>query len=159
MRRRIGVALGVAGVAGAVVVVAIVATRHGSGADAPASGRSIDMARATVVNCPAPIAPGPGHPSVVLSHLFRVEDTSGTPYLLGWTIVPYRAERARYELGATGNVLALEPAAGGAPVGYGKGRLTFSSGTGAGSVDASITPRGGGAIRVRGDWRCAAAGG
>jgi hypothetical protein len=137
---------------GLAVGLVVAGRRHGA---AHPRSRTIDMSRAVTVNCPAPIAPGPGHPGVVLSQLFRVADDH-TPYLLGWEIVPYRASQARYHLGAAGSVLALEPAAGGKPLGYGDGTLTFAGGVRSGTVDAVITLMGGGAIHVGGRWSCSA---
>lgn len=151
------VSLAVLVVIGAAVGVALVATSGGSPASSGAAGGArIDVADATAVDCPKVAPPGAGHPSPVLSQLFSVKSTAGTGYLLGWEIVPYKSSTTTYRLGSPGAILALEPAAGGRPVGYGTGSLTFAGGTTAGSIDATITLKSGGSLAVSGQWTCPA---
>ena len=120
-----------------------------------APGLSIDMSQATGETCKPPAAPGPGHPDVVLAQVFRARAATGTSYLLGWQIVPYRG-LGTYTLGKAGNLMALEPPAGGRPLGFGKGTVTFIGSYDAGTVDARVALSGGRTLRVGGTWACSA---
>lgn len=125
-----------------------------AGAKAAGNGAAgvIEMAKATGVVCRGPVTPGPGHPDRLLSQLFNVSDGSHA-YLLGWQIVPYRGI-GTYRLATAGNLLALEPATGGSPLGFGKGTVTFFAGARSGSVDAVVTMKSGPPVKVRGPWQC-----
>jgi hypothetical protein len=133
-----------------------VAVFAGSGptTTSPAAGPDINMRAATGLSCTAPVAPGPAHPDVVLSQLFTVH-AGKVPYTLGWTIVPFKTTVRTYRFGAVGAILALEPATGGRPVGYGKGTVTFDRQPDAGTVNAVITLKAGASLSVRGSWTCA----
>ncbi len=120
----------------------------------PASRPAIDMTDATGVDCGPPVAPGPGHPDPLLAQDFTVHHGT-TSYTLGWEIVPFRGAHRSYRLGTPGNLLALEPATGGRPVGYGKGTVTFGRSTATGRLSAVVTLAKGGSLTVGGSWTCA----
>jgi hypothetical protein len=126
------------------------ATRPGAG-NVPV----IEMNQATAVACRPPVAPGPGHPDPLLSQEFNVADDAHSPYLLGWQILPYRGA-GTYKLATAGNLLALEPATGGRPVGYGSGTVTISQNPASGSVHALVALKSGGKLGVEGFWTCSA---
>jgi len=90
----------------------------------------------------------------VLSQLFDVVDSRHARFLLGWEIVPYHG-LGTYRLGTAGNLLALEPATGGRPLGYGTGSLTFSASPKNGTVHATVRLTAGGTESVGGSWVCA----
>lgn len=125
---------------------------RGTGADA------IDMSQATGVECRPPAAPGPAHTDRVLAQLFSVHDGRHSAYLLGWQVVPYRGP-GTYKFATAGNLLALEPPAGGRPLGFGKGTVTVFGGSESGTVDAVVALKSGVTIKVDGTWICATAGG
>ena len=126
--------------------------RYGGGANV------IDMNLATGVECRPPAAPGPAHPDRVLAQLFNVHDGRHTSYLLGWQVVPYRGP-GTYKFATAGNLLALEPPAGGRPLGFGKGTVTFFGGSDSGTVDAVVSLKSGVTLKVDGTWICVVAGG
>lgn len=138
----------VAGIAVAVIV------GSGTTTTAPPAGPDINMSMATGLSCTLPVPPGPAHPDVVLSQLFSVR-AGKVPYTLGWTIVPFKTAVRTYRFGTAGAILALEPATGGRPVGYGKGTVTFNRQPDAGTIDAVITLKAGAPLTVRGSWTCA----
>ena len=121
----------------------------------PATGNVpvIEMNQATAVACQPPVAPGPGHPDPLLSQEFHVADPSHSTYLLGWQILPYRGA-GTYKLATSGNLLALEPATGGSPLGYGSGTVTISGNPASGSVHASVALKSGKSLGVEGSWTC-----
>jgi hypothetical protein len=121
----------------------------------PATGNIpvIEMNQATAVACRPPVAPGPGHPDPLLSQEFNVADDSHSAYLLGWQILPYRGA-GTYKLATAGNLLALEPATGGRPLGYGNGTVTISGNPASGSVHASVALKSGRTLGVEGSWTC-----
>lgn len=120
------------------------ARRHAAGV--------VDMTGAKGVVCRPPVAPGPGHRDRLVSELFNVRDGQRT-YLLGWQVVPYRGP-GTYTLADSGNMLALEPATGGAPLGFGKGTLTFFGTADSGTVHAVVSLHSGGSLRIQGPWIC-----
>jgi hypothetical protein len=143
-------------VVGAVVsgIAVALIVRPGSPTKVPSEPtRAIDMTTATGVSCGAPVAPGPAHPNTLLSQIFNVR-SSRTTYTLGWQIVPFQGADRSYRFATGGNLLALEPAIGGRPVGFGTGTVTFGANTGTGTIDAVITMRSGGSLTVSGRWRC-----
>ena len=119
---------------------------------------AIDMSQATGVECRPPVAPGPAHPDRVLAQLFNVRDGRHSAYLLGWQIVPYRGP-GTYKFATAGNLLALQPPAGGRPLGFGKGTVTFFGGSESGTVDAAVALKSGATLKVDGTWICATAAG
>ncbi len=121
---------------------------------APAGVETVNMAQATGVDCRTPVAPGKAHPNWVLAQVFAVHDSAGRSYLLGWQIVPYRAAERSYRFGSGGDVLALEPAAGGLPLGYGKGTVTVSDKTDAGELHAVVKLKAGPSVVLSGAWEC-----
>lgn len=125
---------------------------HGGSADA------IDMNLASGVECRPPAAPGPAHPDRVLAQLFNVRDSHHSAYLLGWQIVPYRGP-GTYRFATAGDLLALEPPAGGQPLGFGKGTVTFFGGSDSGTVHAVVALKSGATLKVDGTWICATAAG
>ena len=141
-------------VAGAVAAV-IVSTHHSTKSPAVvhAPAPAIDMTNAVGVDCGPPVAPGLGHPDPLLAQDFTVAAAHGS-YTLGWEIVPYRGAKRSYSLGTSGNLLALEPATGGRPVGYGKGIVTFGATSASGTVTAVVTLNAGGSLTVGGSWSC-----
>lgn len=155
-----GVAVGVALAGIAALALVLVNSDGTSGPKTPAQSTTpasgIDMSRATGFACGAPVAPGPGHPDTLLSQVFNVRDKAGQPYVVGWQIVPFRGVGRSYRFGTPGNLIALEPSTGGAPLGYGKGTVTFRTSAEAGTVDAVITLKAGGSLTVSGSWRCTA---
>jgi hypothetical protein len=158
---RLGPAWKLAGafVAGAVVagvaVALIVAPNH---AAKPKTGPrpDIEMATATGLACGSPVAPGNGHPDPLLSQLFDVHALGGS-YTLGWQIIPYAGSGRSYTFGKKGNLLALEPATGGLPVGFGQGTVTFRANPDDGTINAVITLKAGGSLTVGGPWTCVVA--
>ncbi len=125
---------------------------HGGSADV------IDMNLATGVECRPPAAPGPAHPDRVLAQLFNVHDGHHSAYLLGWQIVPWRGP-GTYKFATAGDLLALEPPAGGQPLGFGKGTVTFFGGSDSGTVHAVVALKSGATLKVDGTWICATAAG
>jgi hypothetical protein len=115
------------------------------------------MAKATGVTCGPPVPPGPAHPSPVLAQIFNVEDSAHKTYLLGWQIVPYNGI-GTYTFQASGNIVALEPPAGGRPLGFGTGSVTFSGGADTGTVQALVKLDAGGTVSIAGAWTCTVAG-
>lgn len=113
----------------------------------------IDMHRAVPKLCRGPVAPGNGHPQVVLSQMFNVTDDVAAPYLLGWQLVPYHGAGA-YRLGTGGNLMALEPPSSGAPLGFATGTLIVGANGTSGVVDASVKLATGAVVRVSGPWSC-----
>jgi len=146
------VGLALAGIVVGVVVLTSSSPKKPAPPPSPAPG--IDMSRATGLACGAPVAPGAGHPNPLLSQVFNVHDATGTAYVVGWQIDPFRGTRRSYRFGTPGNLLALEPATGGPPLGYGTGTVTFGASPEAGTVDAVITRKTGRSLTVRGSWRC-----
>jgi hypothetical protein len=122
-------------------------------AGGPAGARLIDMTKATGSSCRPPVHPGRGHPDTLVSQIFNVRDNQRIAYLLGWQIVPYQGART-YSFGTGGNLLALEPATGGRPLGFGIGTVTFSGNGDAGTVHALVKLRAGGTLSVTGNWVC-----
>jgi hypothetical protein len=114
----------------------------------------IDMSQATGFACGAPVAPGAGHPESLLSQVFDAHDAGGTAYVVGWQIVPFRGVRRSYRFGSPGNLLALQPATGGTPLGYGTGTVTYGASTVAGTIDAVVKLKTGKSLTLRGSWRC-----
>ena len=107
---------------------------------------------------PAAGPAGPAHPDPVLEQVFNVRSSDKASYLLGWDIVPYRGI-GTYRFGTDGDVLALEPPAGGRPVGYGTGTITFIGRSSSGTVRALVKLKAGGALDIRGTWVCPATAG
>ena len=118
----------------------------------------IEMSHATGLACRPPVPPGPAHPDPVLEQVFNVRSSDKASYLLGWDIVPYRGI-GTYRFGTDGDVLALEPPAGGRPVGYGTGTITFIGRSSSGTVRALVKLKAGGALDIRGTWVCPATAG
>jgi hypothetical protein len=123
------------------------------GSGAAVGAMVIDMTKATGESCRGPVSPGRGHPDRLLSQVFSVRDGRQNAYLLGWQIVPYRGART-YSLGTAGNLLALEPPTGGAPLGFGSGTVTISGKTDTGTVHARVRLTAGGTLSVTGSWVC-----
>jgi hypothetical protein len=115
------------------------------------------MAQASGVACAAPVPPGPGHRDTVLSRVFNVHSGSDAAYLLGWQIVPYRGA-GTYTLGQDGNLMALQPPAGGQALGFGRGTITVTGTSQTGSVNAAIKLSSGGMLSVTGTWTCSNSG-
>jgi hypothetical protein len=115
----------------------------------------IEMSQATGRACQPPAPPGPGHPDPVLTQIFNVQSGSHTPYLLGWQIVPYRGS-GTYTFGAAGNILALQPPAGGHSLGFGTGTITVAGTSQSGSISARVKLVAGGTLSVEGNWECTA---
>ena len=109
--------------------------------------------------CRPATGPGPGHPDPLVARVFNVSDAATTAYLLGWQIVPYRGPKRSYTFGTGGNVIALQPATGGKPLGYGTGTVTFSADADRGSLNAVITLKDKRTVTVTGPWHCAATSG
>lgn len=128
------------------------ATKPSAEGKAPA----IDMSKATSAGCKPATGPGPAHPDPLVARVFHVSDAVDAPYLLGWQIVPYRGASRSYAFGTGGNVLALQPAAGGRPLGYATGTVTFGRDADAGSIDAVITLKDKRTVSITGSWHCAA---
>jgi hypothetical protein len=151
--------LAAAFVAGALVAGIAVALILGSNNSTkpPLAAPDINMAAATGLVCSSPVPPGPAHPDVVLSQLFDVH-AGKVAYTLGWTIVPFRGADRTYRFGTPSALLALEPATGGRPVGYGKGTVTFRQKPDAGTINAVITLKAGAPLTVRGSWNCVVSG-
>lgn len=124
-----------------------------AGANKPTPGAVVNLTQATARACAPPVPPGPGHPDPVLSQLFSVRSGSNAAYLLGWQIVPYRGA-GTYTLGKDGNLLALQPPAGGQTLGFGTGTITVAGTPQTGSVSAVIKLSAGGTLRVTGNWTC-----
>lgn len=135
------------------IAVALIVRPGGTTKTPPGTTRAIDMTAATGVSCGAPVAPGPAHPDTLLSQIFNVSAARAT-YTLGWQIVPFRGADRSYRFATGGNILALEPAIGGRPVGFGTGTVTFGTNPDAGTIDAVITLKSGGSLTVTGRWRC-----
>ena len=153
-----GVAVGLALAAIAVGVVVLISnspTKPARPPSPPAPG--IDMSRASGVACGTPVAPGAGHPNTLLSEVFNVHDATGTAYVVGWQIDPFRGTRRTYRFGIPGDILALEPATGGPPLGFGTGTVTFRASSEAGTVDAVIKLKTGRSLTVWGSWHCVVA--
>ncbi|HVC70016.1 MAG TPA: hypothetical protein VNC61_07090 [Acidimicrobiales bacterium] len=152
-----GVAVGVvlAGI-GVGVGVGVTSGHSTPTTTAPARAPGIDMSRATGFACGAPVPPGPGHPQTLLSQVFNASGAGGTAYIVGWQIVPFRGTRRSYQFGVPGNLLALQPATGGPPLGYGKGTVTYGPSTDAGTINAVVTLKTGKAVTLQGLWHCVA---
>jgi hypothetical protein len=130
-----------------------------SGLQTPVAAPAIEMSRATSAGCNPPSSPGSGHPDPLVARVFNVTDSTGAPYLLGWQIVPYRGPSRSYTFGTGGNLLALQPATGGRPLGYGTGTVTFTESADAGTIKATITLKGNHTVSVSGSWHCVSSGG
>jgi hypothetical protein len=136
--------------------IGVVATRaltRSHGTTSPHAA-AINMDRGTGVSCSPPVPPGPGHPARLLSQVFSVVSSQGIHYTLGWQLVPFLGPRRGYRLGRSGNLLALEPATGGLPLGYGMGTITLGTTFDQGTIDATVELKHGGAIPVSGTWHC-----
>jgi hypothetical protein len=142
-------------IAGIAVALLVGQGRSTTPKPTPTVGSSSDiaMADATGASCRPPVAPGPGHPSTLLSELFNVHAGS-TAYLLGWQVLPFSGDGRTYRFGSAGNLLALEPPTGGTPVGYGKGTVTVGSSPEVGTIDATVTLKSGKTLAVQGAWSC-----
>jgi hypothetical protein len=142
------------------VIVAVVVHKSGPPAKPSAGGAGgvgIAMGEATGVSCGAPVPPGPAHPKPLLSQVFNV--TGGTtPYQLGWSIVPFEGTGRTYRVGTGANLLALEPATGGIPLGFGTGTVTFGANPEVGTINAVIKLKTGHDLAVTGAWHCVPAG-
>ena len=129
--------------------------KKGSGTPKTATpNATIDMAKATGVGCKPPIAPGKGHPQVVVARVFNAQDSKSVAYMVGWQVVPYDGPNRTYKLDPTDNLLALQPATGGAPLGYGAGTVTFANSADSGTIDATVALKMGGTVAVTGAWHC-----
>jgi hypothetical protein len=117
----------------------------------------VDMRQAKGELCQPPVAPGPGHPKRLVYELFNVNVGRNTQYLLGWQIVPWHGV-GTYNFATSGNLLAIEPATGGRPLGYGQGTVQFKDDAQAGTVAAVVPLKSGGALRVSGPWTCSSGG-
>jgi hypothetical protein len=137
-----------------IVLIAALAACSKGGKGASAHSPSIDLSTAKSLDCKDPSPAGAQHPDAVLARLFTVTDQTHTAYTLGWQIVPYGGPARTYQFGKAGNLLALEPAAGGRPLGYGSGTVTIAATPDTGSINASIALKAGGSLAVRGTWRC-----
>jgi len=122
-----------------------IGTNVSTGSDPGASAPAIHMAQATPESCRAP--------NPTAAQTFRVTDTANTQYLLRWQVSPYDGPHS-YELTPKDTFLALQPPAGGPPLGFGSGTLTFFYPGTLGSVDATVTLKAGGTVRVTGGWSC-----
>jgi hypothetical protein len=126
---------------------------------APSAARSapaIDMATATSSGCRPATGPGAGHPDPLVARVFNVTDAAATAYLVGWQIVPYRGPKRSYTFGTGGNVIALQPATGGKPLGYGTGTVTFAANADAGTLDVAIKLKDRQTVKISGAWHCSA---
>jgi hypothetical protein len=131
---------------------------HTTGAVTPTATYTINMTAATGVTCGPPEAPGPAHPDPLLAQVFNVSDNTHTAYLIGWQIVPYHGA-GTYTFPSTGDLVALQPPAGGRPLGYGSGTVTFADNGGAsGTVQIRVKLTGGKTVGVSGRWSCTTAG-
>ena len=136
----------------AVVVAVVVIVTHNS---TNATGNfAIDMSTATGVVCGPPSPPGRAHPDPLLAQIFTVHDAKHTAYQLGWQIVPYNGDNRSYQFGTAGNILALETPAGGSPLGFGKGTVTFLGKATTGTLNAVVTLTAGGSLTIGGSWHC-----
>ncbi len=149
----VGVGVVLAGI-GVGVGIAVSSKKSTPPAHPASRAAGIDMSQATGFACGAPVAPGPGHPDTLLSQVFHAHNASGTAYVVGWQIVPFRGTGRSYRFGAPGNLLALQPSTGGPPLGYGTGTVTFGSSSFAGTVDAVVKLKTGTSLTLHGSWRC-----
>jgi hypothetical protein len=115
----------------------------------------LNLQTGTTLSCPPPQPADEAHRDPLLQRLFTVQDTNNQTYTLGVLIDPFRGPNRSYRLGPpSGNTLAVEPATGGRPVGYGTGTLTVGDDPRSGSIDATINLKSGHAITVHGRWIC-----
>jgi hypothetical protein len=121
----------------AVVVAVVVILTHSS--SSPTGHFAIDMSTATGVVCGPPSPPGRAHPDPLLAQIFTV---------------PYNGDNRSYQFGTAGNILALETPAGGRPLGFGKGTVTFLGKATTGTLNAVVTLTTGGSLTVGGSWHC-----
>jgi hypothetical protein len=64
-----------------------------------------------------------------------------------------------YVFGTGGDLIALQPATGGRPLGYGTGTVTFAAGADRGTISAVIKLQGARTVSIAGSWHCASSGG
>ncbi len=116
------------------------------------SAFAIDMTKATQVACPPPAGVSTRNAKPVLAAVFDVHD-GGTPYVLGWQIIPYLGASRTYRLGVPGDLLVLA-GTNNSPLGFGTGTFTLGSTPYAGSLHAVIKLTAGGSLTIGGSWRC-----
>jgi hypothetical protein len=115
---------------------------------------NLDLSSARTLSCPTAIPAAKRHPQPVLTRVFAVHGPERANYTLGWQLVPFRGPGRTYQLGQDGNLLALQPAGGGKPLGYGTGDVAVSGDPQTGTIDAVVHLASGRRITVHGTWRC-----